>query len=282
MTGAVRPRVLCVDDEPGVVRSLQWLLEDDFDVETCCNPFEALAMVAAGDYHVVVSDQRMPEMTGTEFLSRVKELHPTAMRLLLTGYSDFAAVLQSMNESEVFRFINKPWNNGELVRIVAEAAAIAIDAASHTEAAAPAGHDDGAVLLLDATPAIAAIIEKIVGTQASLLRATSIDEARTVLVRERVAVMVCDSLVGGESTLPLIHWAKQHQPEMVTLVCSGECDAKLVRRFINEGQVFRFLMKPPTAKQLGDMLGHALARHWELVDSPWKLARYGVEHLAGR
>ena len=74
----------------------------------------ALEFVKRFGIHVVVSDQRMPSMTGVELLRQVKELSPNSVRMLLTGYSDLAAIVGSINEGEVFRFVKKPWDNAEM------------------------------------------------------------------------------------------------------------------------------------------------------------------------
>lgn len=123
--GIKKGRVLCVDDEPNIVRSLQWLLQKEFEVFTAGSGHDALALVAQHDFDVVISDQRMPVMTGVEVLREVRRMSPRTMRILLTGYSDMQAIVRSVNESEVFRFINKPWNIAELPRVVGQAVVIA-------------------------------------------------------------------------------------------------------------------------------------------------------------
>ena len=98
---APRGRVLCVDDEPNVLRALHWLLQKDFDVSTATSGQEGLKLVRESSFDVVISDQRMPEMSGVDFLREVRAIAPRAMRILLTGYSDMQAILRSVNESEM-------------------------------------------------------------------------------------------------------------------------------------------------------------------------------------
>ena len=90
-----KPRVLCVDDEPSVLRALGWLLRSRFEVSSTTDTQEALSLLRQNAFEVVISDQRMPGMTGTEFLERAREVSPRSIRLLLTGYSDFNAVLKA-------------------------------------------------------------------------------------------------------------------------------------------------------------------------------------------
>ena len=128
--------VLCIDDEPHVLRALQWLLKKDFEVYTAENAADALRLLRKHDFDVVVSDQRMPGITGVEFLRHVRKLAPRAMRILLTGYSDLDAMVSSVNESEVYRFITKPWDVKGLPQLIADAAQVARE-----EAAVPAEAD---------------------------------------------------------------------------------------------------------------------------------------------
>jgi DNA-binding NtrC family response regulator len=118
-----RYRLLFVDDEARVLRSLTSVFRRDYDVFTASGGFEALEMLASESVDVIVSDQRMPNMTGDELLSIVHQKYPQIMRILLTGYVDKKAIINTINEGEIFRFISKPWNVDELKRVVAQAAA---------------------------------------------------------------------------------------------------------------------------------------------------------------
>ena len=113
--------ILCVDDEPNILRSLHWLLGKRFDVKTAESGQDALPLVKEFDFDVIISDQRMPGMTGAEFLREARKISPRSMRLLLTGYSDMSAILRSVNESEIYRFIKKPWDMKTLVTVTEEA-----------------------------------------------------------------------------------------------------------------------------------------------------------------
>lgn len=112
--------VLFVDDELGVLQSLQRLFHrEPYMILTASSGREALDLLSRlEDVAVIVSDQRMPEMGGTEFLIRSKELAPDAIRMLLTGYSDFQATVDAMNDGGTTRFITKPWKGEELLQLV--------------------------------------------------------------------------------------------------------------------------------------------------------------------
>jgi signal transduction histidine kinase len=116
-----RHTLLVVDDEPDVVKSVQDLLRLDYRVLGTTSATKAIEMMQADEIHVVMTDQRMPEMTGVEFLSRVRGEYPEAIRLLFTGYADIRAVIDAINQGNVYRYITKPWDPEELQSLIREA-----------------------------------------------------------------------------------------------------------------------------------------------------------------
>ena len=108
-------KILVVDDEVEIVRSLQRVLRGDFTVERAQSGEEALSKLASFQPDVVISDFRMPGMSGAELLLKVKERFPLCIRIILSGYADLESVLASVNEGEICRFIKKPWNNDQLI-----------------------------------------------------------------------------------------------------------------------------------------------------------------------
>jgi signal transduction histidine kinase len=117
-----RHTLLVVDDEADIVRSVQDLLRREWKVIGTTRAAEALEIVQREAVHVIMSDQRMPGMTGVEFLSRVRGDHPDAIRLLFTGYADIHAVIDAINQGNVYRYITKPWDPDELQAILRQAA----------------------------------------------------------------------------------------------------------------------------------------------------------------
>jgi response regulator RpfG family c-di-GMP phosphodiesterase len=102
-------KILCVDDEPNILNGLQRQLRKHFDVHTAESGKDGLNIIKNdGPFSVVVSDMRMPEMDGAEFLTQVKYISPTTTRLLLTGQSDAESAKKAINEGEIFRFLSKP------------------------------------------------------------------------------------------------------------------------------------------------------------------------------
>jgi len=118
----VRPTLLIVDDEPEVLRSVHDLLRIDYHVETRLSGAEALEYLSSADeVHAVLSDQRMPGMTGVEVLRRARQIRPETTRLLITAHADIRAVVGAINEGQIFHYLAKPWEPDELQHVVRRA-----------------------------------------------------------------------------------------------------------------------------------------------------------------
>ncbi len=113
--------VLLIDDEPKILRGLRLLLKPHFNVITTTEPEEDFRVLQSERVNVLVSDQRMPNMQGVEVLRKAKEVSPQTVRVLLTGYADLAAVVGAVNEGEVYRYLQKPWDNQSLLEQISDA-----------------------------------------------------------------------------------------------------------------------------------------------------------------
>jgi response regulator RpfG family c-di-GMP phosphodiesterase len=123
---AERPTLLFVDDEPAILAALKVVFRRGYQVLTTTDGEEALQWLATRRVDVIVCDQRMPKITGVEVLSRARSVSPSTIRLLLTGYADNEAVLGAINDGEVHRFLNKPWDNTALRLSVEQAVAMSV------------------------------------------------------------------------------------------------------------------------------------------------------------
>jgi response regulator RpfG family c-di-GMP phosphodiesterase len=117
------PTLLLVDDEPNILNALKRLLRGEgYRILSADNAAQGLDLLATHPVHVIISDQRMPVMTGTEFLRRVKDLYPDTVRLLLSGYSELVEPLpDGINKGVIYSFIAKPWDGERLKMEVAQA-----------------------------------------------------------------------------------------------------------------------------------------------------------------
>jgi len=104
--------LLLVDDEPSILNALKRVLRsEDYHVLVACSGEEGLEVLAQNKVQVVVSDQRMSSMSGIEFLSRVKELYPDTVRMVLSGYTDLETVTEAINKGAIYHFLSKPWDD---------------------------------------------------------------------------------------------------------------------------------------------------------------------------
>lgn len=107
--------ILCVDDERSVLQSLKRLLrKEPYRVYLAEGGEAGLDLLREHPVQVVISDQRMPGMTGTQFLQKVKELYPDTIRVILSGYAEAEAIVASINQGEIYRFLGKPWKDESL------------------------------------------------------------------------------------------------------------------------------------------------------------------------
>ena len=117
-----KPSLLLVDDEPNILSALKRSLrQEGYEILTANNAVEALELLANHPVMVVLSDQRMPKMLGTEFLSLVKVRHPRTVRMILSGYADLNTITEAINKGEVYKFHTKPWDDTELRNAIREA-----------------------------------------------------------------------------------------------------------------------------------------------------------------
>ena len=114
--------LLLVDDDPNILSALKRVLHrENYEIITATSGHEGLELLARHDAGVILSDQRMPHMNGTEFLNRVRRLHPTSIRMVLTGYTNLDTITDAVNTGHIYKFISKPWEDDFLLASVREA-----------------------------------------------------------------------------------------------------------------------------------------------------------------
>jgi diguanylate cyclase (GGDEF)-like protein len=117
-----RKTLLIVDDETGIRDALRRVLRrDGYEIFSVGSAQEGFDVLASHEVQVILSDQRMPEMNGTEFLSRVRGLYPDTIRIVLSGYADLESIVDAVNRGAIYRFLTKPWDDDQLREHVREA-----------------------------------------------------------------------------------------------------------------------------------------------------------------
>lgn len=239
-------RILFVDDEERILRSLAMQFRREYEVLTESDPRRALERLKSERVQIIVSDQRMPQMSGAELLAQAREIAPDTLRILLTGYSDLDAAVEALNSGGIFRYLTKPWDQQEMAFTLRQAAQIAARQLQAPKAVAVARQAVALNVLLldDDAQTLAVVAEFCVKGGHRLLRVASLTEAVGVLNSQAVDMLVSDLQLAGEDTAPLLKSLAQLQPRLLSLVVTPFCDTQALLKLINEAQIFRYLPKP--------------------------------------
>lgn len=284
------PTILFVDDEPMILTSLRRLFDDDYEVLTADSGKKGLDLLAKHEVGVIVSDQRMPEMLGHEFLSQAKVLRPETIRILLTGYSDIDDTIRSINYGEIFRYVNKPWQASKLSETIDLAYKL------HKKLVAEKNEQVRAemfanfavlpplpqLLLIDADATRLAQTQSLLDRQYDVQTATTAEEAFEILSTNSISVLVIESFkttyIDEAEFLTIL---KTAEPDVVSILLSDMRDSELAKRLVNEGSVFRYVVRPFTDEALKGIVGLATARAELYKQSPAKNIRRLENDLTG-
>ncbi|MDR2261339.1 MAG: response regulator [Azoarcus sp.] len=291
------PAILLLDDEVRIVETLRLILRPHYRVLAATDGDAALDLLRKHPVQVIISDQRMPRMTGVEFLRQARTLSPASVRILLTGFSDLQAIIDSVNEGEVFRFLNKPWSNAELLAVVRDAIEVsrqldtrpALDALAKLakqEASAsliktpvpppssspkpPASCLQGTVLIKTSNHALFDQIRRTQPESVNLLHASSLDEALACLSRQRATVFGAhfESVESAREEALALKLLKRDMPTLLTIALVHNADANEVISLINQGRVFRLATLPCKATIVGFYIQSALRQSQALAATP--------------
>ncbi len=274
--------ILLVDDEPLVLQSLSATFRRQYNVFTANNGKDAIEVVRQNTIHVVLSDQRMPGMLGHEVLRIIKTISPSTIRILLTGYSDLDAIMNSVNSGEVFRYLTKPWKVDQLRETVSAAAEIAMkvsqvypnkadimrsgaapapeEVVEEEVAPPPVPTEKENLLIVEFNREQLNTMIKVFEKKYAVLPAASIQEAFDQMSKNQVSVMVSDLNLNSEDGLDFLYAVKQEYPNIVIILLTQVRDALLAIKSINEFQVYRYHVKPCSVEDLDKTIQSAMAR----------------------
>lgn len=270
--------VLFVDDEERIVKLLKLIFQGTYRVFTATHGRAALEIVKQHQIDVVVSDQRMPEITGIELLAQVRAISPDTVRVLLTGYSDLVSIIGAVNDGEVYRFLNKPWRKEELESTLQEC----IARARAQRGTAPAASEKAVALadlptpLANATKLLA--LEGVASDRHELMEmftehydvlgASTIDEALEIMRHHDIGVVVANTFVNGQRTAELLAALKLHAPSIVAVVLTTAADSDLVIDLINRARIYRIAIKPIQPNVFRLAVSAAMREHHRLCAGP--------------
>jgi len=279
-TGVKKGRLLIIDDEERILSALKSLFRNRYHVFATTDGNKALDFLRRYQMHVVMSDQRMPIMTGVDLLRQSRDVSPRSVRILLTGYSDLASIVGSINDGEIYRFISKPWDNAELQKIVAEGVTIALELASTNTAIAELPDTMNAgVLVIDKGEEIHRVTRELTGNRCPVHYAADLDAALAVMQAHEIAVVITDVEAGHDQVMAMLKILKQENPQILTIVVTTASDSELVIELINQAQIFRFLNKPVNVHLLKGHVESALQRYLTYKESPQLLDAHRVQSV---
>lgn len=268
-TSVKKAQILVVDDEERILTALKSLFRHRYHVFCTTDGYKALDFLKKHQMHVIISDQRMPAMLGVELLRQSREISPRSVRILLTGYSDLASIVGSINDGEIYRFISKPWDNGALKTIVAEAVTIGLELAdTKTAIAELPGKMSAGVLVIENEEDIFRVTRELVSGLCPIVSATDTDTALQIMQTREIAVVIADVGPGKEQLIAMLKLLKQEHPQILTIVTIKMADSELVIDLINQAQVFRILNKPINVGMLKSHLHAALQRYLTFKQAP--------------
>ena len=284
-----KPKIAFIDDEPRILRSLKMHFRQSHDVFITTDASELMKYVSEHDVQVVISDQRMPDKQGTEVLRDIKAASPNTLRILLTGYADLNAVIDSVNEGEIYRYITKPWQNDELKQIVNKATEIAQQTQEITQNTMQgndtqqvSGGSTGSnrnILVLDDDESVYQQIKSHFKSAYTVSWASNLEQAAKLLQKKRFGVTITDSTLNKENITPIVYALKNIQPDLMVLMLTEFKDAHMVIDLINKGQVYRCLPRPTNFSIMSISLDRAFDHHERLVEQPILAARHHVEEV---
>ncbi|MGB1010377.1 MAG: response regulator [Thiolinea sp.] len=301
-----KPKILFVDDEERILNTMQALFRRQYDTTTTTDGYHALELLQQDHYQLLVSDQRMPIMKGVDLLREAKKVSPDTVRILLTGFSDLAAIIGSVNEGEVFRFLNKPWNTQEFVATVDEAVRIGLElqeaandephpgidlnhqpekirpvtttAAESTSQPLPTNtanaYADNLIVLRGDDEMLASTRSMLPGCR--IFTANSHDEAIDLMVEHEIGVIVCNVDDDHDGALEFFSLLKREHPQVVSVLLANSGDSTTLIHLINNARVFRYMFKPVRERLMLRYLTSAIDQYHKFKVAPTLLKQQSV------
>ncbi|MDX8399430.1 MAG: response regulator [Gallionellaceae bacterium] len=258
-------KILLVDDEQSVLDALRRELRGLFEIETFSNPVEAIERCKQVKFDLVVADYKMPEMNGIEFLKQFGELQSDAARLVLSGEADIDALVRTINETHIYRFLSKPWEKAELLSSILQALAhretiLASNAESQNTAEATPQDSACQIVLVENDERLSALMArgltdentrdsicdamrlefKSTPTQCFKCTVSSFRSAQAAL--DHVEKNPCDLIIASQKLpdmdgIQLLHRMKQNIPDTARILISTEPDKTMLAQAINDAEV---------------------------------------------
>lgn len=276
--GSSKPKVMFVDDEERILNTMRALFRSKYDVVTTTDANEALAMLKKEHYDLIVSDQRMPIMKGVDLLRLAKDCAPNTVRVLLTGFSDLADLMGSINEGEIFRFVSKPWDNQELTQIVEDGVNIGITLAAEAFSATqqmpayrePVVHETvhrEGVIIINGDATMHGLVTGLLPT-CTVHPAKNHKQALEIMTRHEIAVVVSSMDGDHQADTAFFSMLKREQPQITSIILAPSGDSEALVSLINQARVFRYMFKPLKPSLFNTYMNSALKEYSSFKSKP--------------
>ena len=272
-------RVLTVTADARIQRALD-VLWREHDVIACSDGGVAAPLALERDVDAVLCDQHVAPAQGVELLTQIREVHPRALRMLLCDRPDARLLFEAVNESEVFRIVDQPWDNAAL----RDAALAALRAARLAPpiSASPLSADEGervrrlnAVVVIESDAATQQRLRDLLQAHYKMHFANSLDRALQFMEQHETGALVCSVGSGRIELVAALKALKQAHPHMATIIIDVFNDLDRAIELINEAQIFRLLRRPFNPALCRPFVDAALARYWHIKQQPqgaWRVA----------
>lgn len=275
--------ILCVDDEQLILNALTALLRLRYNVITTTNAYEAIEVLKVTDVAVVISDHRMPEMLGADFLKIAKKISPHTTRILLTGFSDLGAIISTINDSEVYRFLTKPWSNAEVINIVRDAIDVSQALKEDNEVVVSEnklfkdqvlnielaqGWDDSYIIYKSNVSSSEFNIAEETPKSVNVLTARSSAEVLQLLSQYPVKLIVTYSPFSSEEDIELLKYLKRELPELLSIGLVRHADYEDIIMLINEAKLYRYVVMPSKPGQVSYFIQSAINMFHRFSQTP--------------
>jgi DNA-binding NtrC family response regulator len=298
-----KPRLLFVDDEPSILSSLRVVFRTNYDVTITTDGFEAIELMRHSKFDVIVSDQRMPKISGVEVLRRAREISPNTVRILLTGYSDPDAIVGAINEVEVHRFLQKPWDNNEIKRVVNEAIELAVclsqavpgqsadvihipvqhNAYPAIGEVPPSAGEKETVLVVASKKTLFTQVEAALADSkicnVSLAHATGVLDVFHALERTPINIVICYFDVQSDADRTFLQMLKREHPYIFVIAVCDSTDSIRLIELINQAKIFRFVRTPINMNLLTRYIASAVKQAHEVRENPVLIRKQQTEKM---
>ena len=255
-----KPHILYVDDEENNLVALKAAFRRYYQIHTAKSAREGIAILKQHPVELIVTDQRMPEMTGVQFLEAVIPDYPDAIRMVLTGFSDVEAIIKAINTGRVFRYITKPWDEQELKMTIDGALSLFREQQENRTPMNLRQHKPD-ILYVDDEEHNLMSFHATFRRSYTIHTATSAREGMQILRQQPIQLVITDQRMPEMTGVDFLAAILPDYPDVIRIVLTGFSEIEAIIKAINSGQVYRYVSKPWDEKDLKITIDKALEQY---------------------